>query len=332
MKNESKHVAVLGAGAWGTALASVLVRQGRRVVLWGRNESTINHINSDHQSSYLPGISLPGSLVATTDLGAALTDAAYILVVIPSSAFADVITQASAICDLTALPVAWATKGVDPQSGLMLDQLLTQRFGVRHIALVSGPSFAQEVANEQPTAINVVSHDKAFRQQLVEDLTIANMRLYESTDLLGSQLCGIYKNVIAIAAGACDGMNLGNNARAALLTRGLTEMMRLVVSCGGDEATVYGLCGLGDMLLTATGDLSRNRRFGLALASTSSVASAAASVGSTIEGKSNVDWLLNLAQKSHIELPICAAVADILHERITLQQAVVQLLARGRVG
>ena len=328
MFDHRAFIAVLGAGAWGTALACRLVLNGHPVKIWGRDQSIVDQINQTQATSFLKGVQLPKALIATTNLLEALSGAAYILIVVPSAAFNEVCCKVAELIDISNVPVVWATKGIDPKSGLFPDQLLSKWFHVKKMALISGPSFALEVALQKPTAINIVSRSSDFQEQLVKDFSHPCFRMYKTNDYVGSQVCAIYKNVVAIAAGACDGMNMGLNARAALLTRGLEEMRRLVVAMGGEEKTVYGLCGLGDLLLTATGDLSRNRQLGLALTQFESIHEAVASVSKTIEGKANVDWLLQHANTLHIELPICSMISKVLKAEMTINQAINALLNR----
>jgi glycerol-3-phosphate dehydrogenase (NAD(P)+) len=323
-------IAVLGSGAWGTALACRLALNGHSVTIWGRDQTVIDQINQSRVTPFLKGVVLPENLMATTSLDKALLGANYILLAVPSSALYDVCSKLASLIDLSNMPVVWATKGIDPTSGLFPDQLLSKQFHVKKMALLSGPSFALEVAEQKPTAINVVSQTHDFQNQLIHDFSHLTFRMYQSNDYIGSQICAIYKNVLAIAAGVCDGKNMGLNARAALLTRGLEEMRRFVVAMGGEEKTVYGLCGLGDLLLTATGDLSRNRQLGLALTRYNSIQEAADSVSKTLEGMANVDWLLRHASNLHVELPICSIVSKILKADITIDQAVIDLLSRER--
>jgi glycerol-3-phosphate dehydrogenase (NAD(P)+) len=330
MSAKRSSIAVLGSGAWGTALACRLALNGHAVTIWGRDQSIIDQINQSHSTPFLKDIPLPKNLMATTSLDKALLGAHYVLLSVPSGALYDVCSKVASLIDLSNMPVVWATKGIDSTSGLFPDQLLSKHFHVKKMALLSGPSFALEVAQQKPTAINVVSQTHDFQNQLIHDFSHLTFRMYQSNDYIGSQICAIYKNVLAIAAGVCDGKNMGLNARAALLTRGLEEMRRFVVAMGGEEKTVYGLCGLGDLLLTATGDLSRNRQLGLALTRYKSIEEAAASVSKTLEGKANIDWLLQHAEKLGVELPICSTVAHVLKADISIDQAIIDLLSRER--
>ena len=328
MMQDAPTIAVVGAGSWGTALASRLAKNGVLVHLWGRDRSVCEQINQTHTTPYLAGIILPENLKATTDLTAALNGVDIILIAVPSGALRGVCDQINQIIQLSGYPVCWASKGIDPQTSLTFDQLLKSIYHVKDLALISGPSFAQEVALNMPTAINIVSNSSPFQKQLAKCFQSACFRVYLTQDFIGSQICAIFKNVLAIASGISDGLNMGYNARAALLTRALEEMKRLVIALGGDVTTVYGLCGLGDLLLTATGDLSRNRQFGLALAKTSSVDEAAQAVGKTIEGQANIHWLLSKADEHAVELPICAAVGAVLDGKCSPREGVQQLLER----
>jgi glycerol-3-phosphate dehydrogenase (NAD(P)+) len=328
MADAQSKIAVLGAGAWGTALALQLANNCHEVMLWGRDQPIVDEINNQHTTPFLPQVALPVNLLASSDLSDVLTGCDYLLIAVPSGAFAEVCDKAAKLINLSGTPVAWATKGIDPKTGMLLSQLLAEKYDVKQMALVSGPSFALEVGLQKPTAVNIVSEQSDFQLRLSKDFTHPYLRIYCSNDLIGSQVCAIYKNVLAIAAGACDGMDMGLNARAALLTRGLEEMRRLVVAMGGKEKTVYGLCGLGDLLLTATGDLSRNRQLGLALSKYSTIAEAAAAVGKTIEGQANIYWLLSHARALGVELPICEIVGKVLQEAITIQDALGVLMGR----
>ena len=245
MQEIGSHIAVLGAGAWGTALATRLILNGHKVKLWGRDEDVVEQINQTATTPYLKDVSLPEGLTATADLTDTLNSARYILVVVPSHAFNEVCAKVNGLIDLENTPVAWATKGVDPESGLFLNELLKDHYHVKQMALISGPSFAAEVAANKATAINIVSCSPDFQQQLVDDFSDPSFRIYKSDDYIGSQICAIFKNVLAIAAGAGDGKDMGLNARAALLTRGLEETRRLVVAMGGEEQTVYGFMWFG---------------------------------------------------------------------------------------
>jgi glycerol-3-phosphate dehydrogenase (NAD(P)+) len=255
--------AVLGAGSWGTALAILLARQGRPVRLWGHLQAEIDHLRRDRSNEqYLPGIPFPEPLDCTADLGAALEGAPLILVAVPSHAFASVLEAVKPLLR-RGQRVAWATKGLETGTGRFLHQVFADILGKSMApALISGPTFAREVAQGLPTAVTVASPDADFADQLAHWLSGPDFRAYTSNDVQGAELGGAVKNVMAIAAGISDGLGFGANSRAALITRGLHEIMRLGETLGGQRETFMGLAGVGDLVLTCTDDQSRNRRLG----------------------------------------------------------------------
>jgi glycerol-3-phosphate dehydrogenase (NAD(P)+) len=322
-------VAVLGAGSWGTALASLLARHDYPTVLWGRDAAQLEAIASSHENRrYLPGVPLPESLHATADLAAAVASAEWILVVTPSHAFPETL-RALAPLRRPGAGVAWATKGFEPGSGRFLHEVAGELLGPDvPLAVVTGPSFAKEVAQGLPTAVTVHSDDDAFAQAVADALHGPAFRAYTGSDMLGAELGGAMKNVLAVATGLADGMALGLNARAGLITRGLNEMLRLNNKLGGRAETLMGLAGLGDLVLTATGDLSRNRRLGLALGRGQSLHEAVREIGQVVESVQTVDEVMRLARRHAIELPISALVQRILHEEITPAEGLKIILAR----
>ena len=322
-------VAVLGAGSWGTALAALLARNGHRTTVWGRNAGQVDAINSLHENTrYLPGIVLPENLQASTDLPATVHDADFILVVTPSHAFTETV-QALAPHRKAGVGVSWATKGFEPGSGRFLHEVAADILGADvALAVVTGPSFAKEVTQGLPTAVTVHSEDAEFAQTVAEALHGPTFRAYTGSDMLGAELGGAMKNVLAVATGVADGMHLGLNARAGLITRGLNEMLRLNHALGGRAETLMGLAGLGDLVLTCTGDLSRNRRLGLALGKGQSVREAVASIGQVVESIQTCDEVMRLAERFGIDLPISALVRRVLHEEITPQEGLKLLLSR----
>ncbi len=322
-------VAVLGAGSWGTALASLLARNGHRTVIWGRDAEQVRAINERHENTrYLPGIPLPESLRASTDLPATVRAADVVLVVTPSHAFGETV-HALAAHRRPGAGVAWATKGFEPGSGRFLHEVAAQILGDDvPLAVVTGPSFAKEVTQGLPTAVTVHSDDPDFAQTVAEALHGPAFRAYTGNDMLGAELGGAMKNVLAVATGVADGMNLGLNARAGLITRGLNEMLRLNQALGGRAETLMGLAGLGDLVLTCTGDLSRNRRLGLALGQGQSIKDAVAAIGQVVESIQTCDEVMRLAGRFDMDLPISALVRRVLHEEITPQEGLKLLLAR----
>ena len=330
----SPRVTVLGAGSWGTALAALITRHGHPTVLWGRDADTIAAIADRHENPrYLPGIELPTGLRATTDLAAALVDADLVLIVVPSHAFAQTV-QALAPHRPAGAGVAWATKGFEPGSGRFLHEVAADILGDGErgtavpLAVVTGPSFAKEVAAGLPTALTVHSDTAAFAQAVADVLHGPAFRAYTGDDMLGAELGGAMKNVLAVATGVADGMQLGLNARAGLITRGLNEMLRLNQAIGGQPETLMGLAGLGDLVLTCTGDLSRNRRLGLALGRGQSIAAAVAEIGQVVESVQTADEVMRQAARHDVELPISRAVQAVLHGEITPADGLRQLLAR----
>ena len=322
-------VAVLGAGSWGTALASLLARNGHDTLIWGRNAEQIRSINARHENArYLPGISLPESLKASSDMAETVHDADFILVVTPSHAFKETVL-ALAPYRKSGVGVSWASKGFEPGSGRFLHEVAAEILGDEvPLAVVTGPSFAKEVAQGLPTAVTVHSDDADFAQTVAEALHGPAFRAYTGNDMMGAELGGAMKNVLAVATGVADGMGLGLNARAGLITRGLNEMLRLNHALGGRAETLMGLAGLGDLVLTSTGDLSRNRRLGLALGQGKSIEEAVASIGQVVESIQTCDEVMRLAERYDMDLPISALVTRVLHQHITPQEGLQMLLAR----
>jgi glycerol-3-phosphate dehydrogenase (NAD(P)+) len=322
-------VTVLGAGSWGTALAALLSRHGYPTTLWGRDAAQVAAIGQRHENPrYLPGVALPESLHATTDLAAAVASADLLLVVTPSHAFNQTL-HALAPHRRPGTGVAWATKGFEPGSGRFLHEVAGEILGADvPLAVVTGPSFAREVAQGLPTALTVHSDDEDFALLVAEALHGPSFRAYTGSDMLGAELGGAMKNVLAVATGIADGMNLGLNARAGLITRGLNEMLRLNLALGGRAETLMGLAGLGDLVLTSTGDLSRNRRLGLALGRGQSLAEAVKEIGQVVESVDTVDEVMRLANRHGVELPISELVQRVLHEQITPAEGLKIILSR----
>jgi glycerol-3-phosphate dehydrogenase (NAD(P)+) len=323
------RVAVLGAGSWGTALAALIARHDHDTVLWGRDAAAVSAIDAAHENShYLPGVVLPSSLRATDDLASALDGVDLVLVAVPSHAFTATL-HALAPHRPQHAGVAWATKGFEPGSGRFLHEVAGEVLGGKvPLAVVTGPSFAKEVAVGLPTALTVHGDDEAFAQTVADVLHGPAFRAYTGDDMRGAELGGAMKNVLAVATGVADGMNLGLNARAGLITRGLNEMLRLNVAIGGRPETLMGLAGLGDLVLTCTGDLSRNRRLGLALGRGQTLDDAVREIGQVVESVQTADEVMRLAGRHQVELPIAENVRDVLHGDITPAEGLSRLLAR----
>ncbi|WP_454832773.1 NAD(P)H-dependent glycerol-3-phosphate dehydrogenase [Pseudoxanthomonas wuyuanensis] len=322
-------IAVLGAGSWGTALAALMARHDHAVTLWGRDAAISEAIDQRHENTrYLPGIALPGNLRATTDLAAALADAELVLVVVPSHAFTETLRALAPLRPAHA-GVAWATKGFETGSGRFLHEVAEDILGPDvPLAVVTGPSFAKEVALNLPTAVTVHGNDAAFAQTVAEVMHGPTFRAYTGEDMVGAELGGAMKNVLAVATGVADGMQLGLNARAGLITRGLNEMLRLSAAIGAKPETLMGLAGLGDLVLTCTGDLSRNRRLGLALGRGQSLQDAVREIGQVVESVQTADEVMRQAERHGVDLPISSAVRSVLHGDLTPSDGLQQLLAR----
>lgn len=326
---EMNRIAVLGAGSWGTALASLLARNGKDTVLWGRDAAQIHGMQASRiNTRYLPGIELPNSLRYTDSLIEAMQGCDHVLIVVPSHAFAEIAAEIRALRPAHA-GVSWATKGFDPSSGQFLHEVAHNVFGDGvPLAVVTGPSFAKEVALNLPTAVTVHSDDAEFAHVVASALHGPSFRAYTGNDVIGAELGGAMKNVLAVATGVADGMQLGLNARAGLITRGMNEMLRLCAAIGGRPETIMGLAGLGDLVLTCTGDLSRNRRLGLALGKGKAISEAVAEIGQVVESIVTVNQVMQLGARCQVELPITEQVSLVLHETISPAVGLRNLLAR----
>jgi glycerol-3-phosphate dehydrogenase (NAD(P)+) len=322
-------VAVLGAGSWGTALAIQLARRGRPVRLWGRDrERLLQMLRNRRNERYLAMGEFPESLSVETELAAALNGARDVLVVVPSHAFRAVLQEIAP--HLTPeMRLAWATKGFELETGKLPHQVAHEVLGTeRAVAVLSGPTFAREVGAGLPTAMTVASPDAAFAKALARDLSSENFRAYTSTDIVGVEIGGAVKNVLAVGAGLSDGLGFGANTRVALITRGLVEMMRFGVALGAKRDTFMGLAGLGDLVLTCTDDQSRNRRFGLLLAAGRPPEQALAEIGQVVEGYAAAKAIHNVANAVHVEMPLCEGVHRVLYEHVPARDAVRELMSR----
>ncbi len=329
-------IIVLGAGAWGTALAVNASAQpacAHHVTLWARNAALVQQLHSLRQNTrYLDGVTLPTALHLShqpLEQLSALTDGADLVVVAtPMAALRDMLT-ALASCRA---PVVWLCKGFEaPHSqgfGLLAHEIQAQVAPELRVGALSGPSFAQEVAQGLPTALVAASAHESVRQAMVEAFHNPTLRVYANDDLVGVEVGGAVKNVLAIATGLCDGLHLGLNARAALITRGLAEMTRLGLALGAQATTFMGLSGLGDLVLTATGDLSRNRQVGLALAQGQTLAQATAQLGHVAEGVYSARTVVQRATAAGVDMPIAQAVVALLDNQLSPVQAVAKLMGR----
>jgi glycerol-3-phosphate dehydrogenase (NAD(P)+) len=322
------NISVFGAGAWGTALAASLADR-HQVLLYGRNDQAIAAMHTRRENArYLPGIALPAALKVTANLPQALAHASDGLLIVATSV-AGLRPLLRSFLPHAVPNLIWLCKGFEEGSALLPHQIVRELMGATlPCGALSGPSFAQEVARGLPCALTVGSSDQALRQLTVSAVHGNNMRVYSSDDLVGVEVGGAIKNVLAIATGIADGLGLGMNARAALITRGLAEITRLGITLGGRSETFMGLTGVGDLILTCTGDLSRNRRVGLSLAAGKSLETIVNELGHVAEGVRCVRAVQQIAQQHQMTMPIVDAVARVLFESETPQNALQQLLAR----
>lgn len=323
------RVAVVGGGSWGTALADLLARKGLGVTLWAREPEVADSINHQHVNAvFLPGAPLAPSLVATGDLAEAVRGADVVVSAAPSHAVRTVMTRAAPAIGERAVIVS-VSKGLEADSLKTMSCVLSDVLGPRATpAVLSGPSFAQEVHQRQPTAVVAAAADSTVAQRVQQVFSSDTFRVYSHTDVIGVELAGALKNVIALAAGMLEGLGLGHNTRAALITRGLAEITRLGVALGADPLTFAGLAGMGDLILTATGGLSRNRSLGLALGQGQSLAQAQAGKATVAESVNTARAAVALGERHGVELPIAREVAAILFEGKAPRQAVSDLMER----
>lgn len=324
----SNPIAILGAGSWGTALALNLARREQIVNIWSIDSTEIDAMLADKANNrYLPGHHLPETLHPTANLMEAVNEVTDILIVVPSIGYRQTLTQLKPYLQKN-MRIICATKGLDAETGQLLSDVTHEVLGNTHpFAVLSGPSFAKEVAAGLPCAVMIASSDNIFQKDIIERFNSPIFRTHPTDDVIGVEIGGVIKNVIAIATGMFDGMALGANARSALITYGLAEITRLGLALGGKMETFNGLSGLGDLILTCSDDQSRNRRFGLAIGKGRHVLEVEREIGQVVEGKRNAELAVKLAQKHHIHVPICATVWKILQGNVNAKEAVANLLA-----
>lgn len=320
---------MLGAGSWGTALALQLDRSGSHSILWDRDTENLEKVRATRLNQrYLPGIDIPESIIVEKDMLSAVKASDHVLVVTPSHAFAFIMKTIREVLQ-PGQGVAWACKGFEPGSGRLLHQVAMENLpATTPLAIVTGPSFAKEVAMNLPTALTVAGPDGDFTKIMAGALHGERFRAYTSNDMIGAELGGAVKNVMAVATGICDGMELGDNARAALITRGLAEMMRLGAAMNAKPETLMGLAGAGDLILTCTGDLSRNRRLGLKLGKGKTLEQALDEIGQVVEGVNSAAEVQRLAIVHKINMPISEQVNGIIHRGWNPAEGVARLMAR----
>jgi glycerol-3-phosphate dehydrogenase (NAD(P)+) len=322
------RLAVIGGGAWGSALASVAARAGAGVVLWARDPNVVAAINQRHENPlFLPGIALDPRVVATSDAAAAIAGTQAALIVVPAQFLRGALAMLAPLMP-SGLPLLLCAKGIETESLQTMSEVAGEIVPEAPVAILSGPSFAAEVARGLPTAVTIASRDPALARAFVAALGSARFRPYLSEDPIGAQIGGAVKNVLAIACGIIEGRGLGDNARAALITRGLAEMIRLGLAKGAEAETFRGLSGLGDLVLTCTAGQSRNYTLGLALGRGASLAEALARQRSVVEGIATAAAVASLAARLGIELPITAAVDGVLHRAMAIDMMIDALLSR----
>ena len=325
---DNKSLLVVGAGSWGTALALVLARNGHVVYLWDVSESHITALKKDRANSrHLPGVPFPDNLYPISQLAPLPEGVMDIVVVVPCEALKPVLLRLKPGIHPT-VRLCLACKGFESDTLTLNHELVRQVLGDMAVAVLSGPSFAREVAAGLPTAVTIASADAATAGHFSALFLNETFRTYTHDDVIGVQVGGAVKNVMAIAAGIADGLGFGANTRAALITRGLAEIIRLGTAMGGRQATFMGLSGLGDLVLTCTDDQSRNRRFGLALAQGKSPDEIRQQIGQAVEGVSTASSVSRLARHFQVDMPICEQVQKVIEGRINVRDAVHELLAR----
>jgi glycerol-3-phosphate dehydrogenase (NAD(P)+) len=328
MATRLSRISVYGAGSWGTALALQLARNGIDVLLWDFHPERAEILNNERENTYyLPGIRFPDSLRCTARLEEVVEHAQHQLLVIPSHGFRDLLSRLKPLLS-DEHSLVWATKGLEVGTGKQLHQIIEEEMPGCSYGVVSGPTFASEVARGLPTAMTVAANDLELAQVIAQAFQGNNFRVYTSDDVIGVELGGAIKNVLAIAAGISDGLGFGANARAALITRGLAEIIRLGDKLGAKKETLMGLAGVGDLVLTCTDDQSRNRRLGLALGQGKDMQEAIEEIGQAVEGAKSSHSIHLLAERAGVEMPICQEVHCILYKGLSPKDAVRELLSR----
>jgi glycerol-3-phosphate dehydrogenase (NAD(P)+) len=327
--SDTSDIAIFGAGSWGTALAVQFARAGHRVALWGRSAGQLRQMDAERcNTRYLPGIRFPDNLHLAPDLGQVAGGHQDLLICVPSHSFRAMLGAIRPHLQSGAR-IAWATKGFEHDSGRLPHEVVREVLGKTiPVAVLSGPTFALEVGAGLPTAMTIAANEPGFAAELAVRLSGLNFRAYTSDDMIGVEVGGAVKNVLAIAAGISDGLGFGANTRIALITRGLLEMTRLGVALGAQPTTFTGLSGMGDLVLSCTDDQSRNRRLGLMVAAGRSPAEAAAAIGQVVEGTFAAVSVKTVARRLGLEMPICEQVWQVLHNGQSPKDAVMALMAR----
>lgn len=328
-----KPITILGAGSWGTALALYLARRGQTVRIWSVEIPEVAAMLAERTNNqFLPGFDFPEQIQPTANLAEALKNIDDVLIAVPSAGFRETLIMMKSLIE-PGTRIVCATKGLDADTGQLLHELTSEILGDdRQFAVLSGPSFAKEVAAGLPAAVVIASHNSKLLADLTQRFDSPIFRIYPSTDVIGVEIGGVVKNVIAIATGISDGMQLGANARSALITRGLAEIIRLGTTLGAQLDTFIGLSGIGDLILTCSDDQSRNRRLGLSIGKGLDLEDAEREIGQVVEGKRNAELVAALADSHGVSMPISQTVWQILQGKISAKEAVEQLLSRESRG
>ena len=323
-------IGVLGAGAWGTALAIHLAKLHPTIHLWGRNSEALHTIiNNKENARYLPGVAIPNNIIAVEDAAELIKQSTHLVVAVPSTTMRGIMQGISKHASCSLRGVVWACKGLEQETGKFLHQVAEEELpDTIQTAILSGPSFAQEVGKGLPTAVTIASLNQEFAQESAKLFHHPLFRTYTSTDVTGVEIGGTFKNILAIAAGIIDGLEFGANARAALITRGVAEMIRFGKQLNINTDTFTGLSGIGDIVLTCTENMSRNRRLGLGLGAGKPLEKIESEIGQVIEGKYAAKVVHELATKLNIELPISDQVYQVLYKNKSARAAVEELQAR----
>lgn len=332
MKSKHKKVAVIGGGSWGTALAQQLYNNGHEVQIYDLSQEKVDEINEEHINSYLPGIKLPKGLEATTDLTEAVKDAEAIVVVVPSHAVRQVAKNIAEEIEEKTLIVS-ATKGLEQETYLRMSEVLTEELPTEfkdRITVLSGPTHAEEVIKDHPTTIVAANENNETAQQVQDMFMSEKFRIYTNPDVIGVELGAAVKNIIAVGGGIASGLDYGDNALAALVTRGITEIKRLGVALGAEETTFAGLTGLGDLIVTCTSEHSRNRSLGYKIGAGKSIDQALNEMEMVAEGYKTVKAVYEVAQKHNLEMPITEQVYNILYNSKDPRQSVDDLMLRSK--
>ena len=326
--DSNKKIGVIGAGSFGCALAMVLANKGNKVTVWARNAKQVEAMAETRENThYLPGVKFPESIDFTADLEVASADKDYLVFAVPAQSFRGVFEKASAFFD-SAVPVINVAKGIEKDTLLRLSEVAVNiRPDVRYVAL-SGPSHAEEVAREMPTTVVAACYDHDLAVEVQQLFNTERFRVYSNEDLLGVELGGALKNIIALGAGISDGMGFGDNTKAALMTRGITEITRLGLALGADMATFSGLAGIGDLIVTCTSMHSRNRRCGILIGQGMDPEKATEEIGMVVEGISTAEAAFALASKCNIEMPITECIYKVIHGELNAENALEFLMKR----